>query len=141
MASTYAQLRQIHFAFVVTCFLYFGLLVYLNLPEKPVPGVFPLAMGFAAVSAVSVGQTLRQKLVFAPAAALISDPESTAILRKWRGGNIVSFVFAESVMLFGVALKFMGERWNIVAIFFAAGLLLLLLWAPRKIEALPSGVR
>jgi hypothetical protein len=45
----------------------------------------------------------------------------------------VSFAFAESVMLFGVVLKFLGERWSIVSIFFGVGLLLLLLWAPQKI--------
>ena len=60
-----------------------------------------------------------------------------AILRRWRAGNVLSFTFAESIMLLGVVLKFLGERWSIVAIFFAAGLLMLLLWAPKKIEAVP----
>jgi len=121
--------------------MYFGLLIYLKLPESQVPAVFPLALGFGAISTISVGLILRQRLVMAPAAALASDPENKAVLRRWRGGNIVSFAFAESIMLFGVVLKFMGERWNIVAVFFAAGLLMLLLWTPKKIEALPPGVR
>jgi hypothetical protein len=56
-------------------------------------------------------------------------------------GNLVSFAFAESVMLFGVVLKFLGERWSVASLFFGVGLLLLLLWSPRKIEILPTAVR
>jgi hypothetical protein len=141
MKSTFSQLRSIHFAFVITCFLYIGILIYLKLPEKQVSTIFPLALGFVTVSTLSVGQTLRRKLVIAPAAALVSDPENTTILQRWRTGNIVSFVFAESIMLYGVVLKFMGARWNIAAIFLVARLLLQLLWAPRKIETMPRGVR
>jgi len=141
MTSTYSQLRLIHFVFVITWFMYLGVLIYLKLPESQVPTAFPLALGFVAISTISVGQTLRQRLVIATAVALVSDPENKTILRRWRAGNIVSFTFAESVMLFGVVLKFLGERWNIVAIFFAVGLLMLLLWSPKRIEALPPGVR
>ena len=141
MTSTYSQLRLIHFVFVITWFMYLGVLIYLKLPESQVPTAFPLALGFVAISTISVGQTLRQRLVIATAATLVSDPENKTILRRWRAGNIVSFTFAESIMLFGVVLKFLGERWNIVAIFFAAGLLMLLLWSPKRIEALPPGVR
>jgi len=141
MVSTYSQLRLIHLAFVFAWFMYIGLLFYLQLPEKPVPIILPVALGVVAISSVSVAQTLRRKLVFAPAAALVSDPENTAMLRQWRAGNIVSFAFGESVMLFGVVLKFAGERWTVVSLFFSVGLLLLLLWTPRRIEVLPPGVR
>jgi len=139
MTSTYSQLRLIHFAFVITWFMYLAVLIYLKFPESQVPTVFPLVLGFVAISTISVGQTLRQRLVIAPAAALVSGPENKTILRRWRAGNIVSFAFAESIMLFGVVLKFLGERWSIVAIFFAVGLLMLLLWSPKEIAALPPG--
>ena len=134
MASTYSQLRLIHLAFVLAWFIYLGLLFYLQFPEKSVPIIFPAALGTIAVSTISVAQTLRQKLLFPPATALVSDPENAALLRRWKVGNLVSFTFAESVMLFGVVLKFLGERWSIVSIFFGVGLLLLLLWAPQKIQ-------
>jgi hypothetical protein len=94
-----------------------------------------------AISSIQLCHTLRQKLLFAPAAALVSDPENAVLLRQWRAGNIVSFAFAESVMLFGVILKFLGERWSIVSIFFGIGLLLLLLWSPKKSQTLPPGAR
>jgi hypothetical protein len=141
MVSIYSQLRLIHLAFVFTWFMYLGLLFYLRLPEKSVPIILTVALGTIAASTISVAQTLRQKLLFAPATALVSDPENAVLLRRWRAGNIVSFAFAESVMLFGVVLKFLGERWSIVSIFFGVGLLLLLLWAPQKIQTLTPGAR
>lgn len=141
MLSTFQRLRLIHTAFVFTWFMYIGLVVYLQLPEKPVPPVIPVALGVAAVSSISVARILRQKLLVEPARTLVSDPENAPILRRWVSGNIVSFAFAESIVLFGVVLRFLGERWRVAAIFFGAGLLLLLFWAPRKIEALPRGVR
>ncbi len=54
---------------------------------------------------------------------------------------MLSFCIAETITLFGLVLKFLGFDWNTAAIFFAAGMLLLLLWMPRKIEAMPRGVR
>ena len=141
MNSTFSQLRLIHRAFVLAWFTYLGLLIYLHWPEKPVPIIFPTVMGILAISSIQVGLTMRQKLLFAPAAALISDPENVVLLRRWRAGNIVSFAFAESIMLFGVVLKFLGERWSIVSIFFGTGLLLLFLWSPRESQTLPSGAR
>jgi len=141
VTSTFSQLRLIHRAFVLTWCMYLGILIYLHWPEKPVPIIFPMALGVVAISSIQVVRTLRLKLLFAPAAALVSDPENAVLLRRWRSGNIVSFVFAESIMLFGVVLKFLGEQWSIVSFFFGIGLLLLLLWSPRKIQTLLPGGR
>jgi hypothetical protein len=82
MVSIYSQLRLIHLAFVFTWFMYLGLLFYLQLPEKPVPMIFPVALGVVAMSTTSVAPTLRQKLLLAP--ALVSDPENPVLLRRWR---------------------------------------------------------
>jgi len=40
-------------------------------------------------------------------------------------------------MLFGVVLKFLGVRWTVAGLFFAFGLVLLVLWMPR-LELYPS---
>lgn len=81
MTSTFSQLRMIHRAFVLTWFMYLGILIYLHLPEKPVPIIFPAALGVVAISSIAAANTLRQKLLFAPAAALVSDPENAVLLR------------------------------------------------------------
>jgi hypothetical protein len=134
MRQTLLYLRLIHAVFILTWFQFIFLLVYLHLPEHAVPFLYPLALGAVAVTAVFVCIHLRKQFLHEPAAILESQPENQALLNRWRTGNILSFTFAESTMLFGVLLKFLGERWRIVAIFFLAGLALILLWTPRAIK-------
>jgi len=40
-------------------------------------------------------------------------------------------------MLFGVVLKFLGQRWTVSGVFFAFGLVLLVVWMP-KLAIYPS---
>jgi len=48
------------------------------------------------------------KRVRPAAQTLQTQPDDAVALVRWRAGNIVSFVFAEAVMLYGFALRFMG---------------------------------
>lgn len=138
MASTLLQLRLVHGAFLFTWFMYVALVVYLRWPEKPLEMQIPLAMGFITLVLISTALKIRRLLVHMPAAALASQPQDAALLKKWRGGNVFSFAAGESIMLFGVVLKFLGAEWKIAGIFFAVGLLFLLLWTPRRIATTTS---
>jgi hypothetical protein len=141
MNAAFLQLRLIHSAYIVTMFLFIFVIRVTNPPEQAVPIVFPVVMAILAVSIASVGLMLRKQFLHSSAAALALNPEDPKLLQRWRVGNLISFCFAEATMLLGVVLKFMGEQWKIVLPFFAAGLLLLVLWTPRKIQAMPRGVR
>jgi hypothetical protein len=139
------QLRVIHCAFLVTWFLF--ILVIERVHPAAGPGeanldsVFPLAFGFVCVSEIVVALFFRARFIAASEAVLRSEPENRAALVKWRTGNMLSFCIAETITLFGLVLKFLGFDWKTAAVFFAAGMLLLLFWMPRKIEAMPRGVR
>lgn len=80
---------------------------------------------------VAGGVALRKKRVGAPMEVLRCEPENGVALAQWRGGNIFSFAQAETVTLFGVALKFLGASWSVAGIFFLLELVLMLLWTPR----------
>ena len=132
MKAAFLQLRLIHGSFVLSWFLFILLTVYIIHPVDKLTGMtVPLAVGVAALSSISVAQTLRQKLVIAPAEELARQPDNAALLQRWRSGNIVQFAFAESVTLLGLVLKLLGASWPVAAPFFAVGLLMLLLSAPR----------
>ena len=141
MSAIFLQLRLIHTAFLVTWFLFIFVLRFANPAEHVLPSTLSGTFAVGAVSIAFVGLKLRQPFLHAPAAALATQPEDPRLLQRWRIGNLLSFCFAENPTLLGVALKLLGERWNIVAGFFALGLLLLILWTPRKIQGLPRGVR
>jgi len=132
MKATFAQLRIIHTAFVFSWLMFILVTVYILHPADKLTGMtVPLAVGVAALSSISVAQTLRQKLVIAPAEELARQPDNAALLQRWRSGNIVQFAFAESVTLLGLVLRLLGASWPVAAPFFAVGLLMLLLSAPR----------
>ena len=132
MKATFAQLRIIHTAFVFSWLMFILVTVYILHPaDKLTSMTVPLAVGVAALSSISVAQTLRQKLVIAPAEELARQPDNAALLQRWRSGNIVQFAFAESVTLLGLVLRLLGASWPVAAPFFAVGLLMLLLSAPR----------
>jgi len=132
MKAAFLQLRLIHGSFILSWFLFILVTVYIIQPVDKLTGMtVPLALGVAALSGISVAQTLRQKLVVAPAQELARQPDNAALLQRWRSGNIVQFAFAESVTLFGLVLRFFGASWPVAAPFFAVGLLMLLLSAPR----------
>ena len=132
MKAAFLQLRLIHGSFILSWFLFILLTVYIIHPVDKLTGMtVPLAVGVAALSSISVAQTLRQKLVIAPAEELARQPDNAALLQRWRSGNIVQFAFAESVTLLGLVLKLLGASWPVAAPFFAVGLLMLLLNAPR----------
>jgi len=136
MRAAFLQLRLIHGSFILSWFLFILLTVYIiHLMDKLTVMTVPLALGVAALSSISVAQTLRQRLVIVPAEELARQPDNAALLQRWRSGNIVQFAFAESVTLFGLVLRLLGASLPIAAPFFALGLLMLLLNAPRD----PSG--
>jgi len=132
MKAAFLQLRLIHAAFILSWFLFILLTVYIIQPMHKLTGLtVPLALGVAALSSISVAQTLRPKLVIAPAEELARQSDNAALLQRWRSGNIMQFAFAESVTLFGLVLKLLGASWPVAAPFFTVGLLMLLLNAPR----------
>jgi len=132
MKAAFLQLRIIQGSFVLSWFLFILLTVYIIHPVDKLTGMtVPLALGVATLSGISVAQTLRQKLVTAPANELAGQPDNAALLQRWRSGNILQFAFAESITLFGLVSRLLGASWAVAAPFFAVGLLLLLLSAPR----------
>lgn len=141
MRAIFLQLRLIHSAFVVTWFLFIFVLRVANPAEGALQPAVLTVFTLVAVSIVFVGLKLRQQFVHVSASALAAQPEDTQLLQRWRVGNLLSLCFAENPTLLGVVLKFLGASWNIVAMFFGLGLLLLILWAPRRIQAMPRGVR
>jgi hypothetical protein len=76
-------------------------------------------------------------MVTESAAKLSTNSEDTASLKRWRSGVLLSYTCAESVVLYGFALKLLGARWNVAGLFLVVGILLLVAWTP-KLEGPPG---
>jgi hypothetical protein len=131
------SLRIIHIAFV------FAAVAYAVVPLPSRSGLHaPLTiMLFAycivALALVVAGIFVRTRLVQPASFAIQNNPEDAAALRRWRMGVLLSFVFSESLVGFGMMLRLAGASGNIYGVFYAVGIFFLLAWRPR-LELPPS---
>ncbi len=131
LAKTYKELRLLHFAFLLTWSLFILCIQMVKPQARTVQPLIFYALAIVVITDIAVGVALRKKRVDAPMEVLRREPENGGALAQWRAGNIFSFAQAETVTLFGVALKFLGANWSVAGIFFLLGLVLMLLWTPR----------
>lgn len=135
MDRNFQQIRIIHAIFLMTWFLFLLQIKIVSPQERPIPIVFPAVMGILCISEIGLALFFRARYISAAVEVLRSDPANPTALAKWRMGNLLCFVFAETVTLFGLVLKFLGAGWNVAGIFFGVGLCLMLLWTPRPIKS------
>lgn len=90
---------------------------------------------FAAVAVLElvIGIYLRGKLDPLYDARRL-DPENTSLIGQRQVRHIVLFALSESIVLFGFVLRFLGTPLSYCIPFYAAGIMLLLLSAPRKLD-------
>ena len=131
LAKTYKELRFFHFMFVRTWFLFILCIQVVKPQARTVQPMIFYALAIVVIMDMALGVALRKKRVDAPIEVLRREPENGGALAQWRAGNIFSFAQAETVTLFGVALKFLGANWSFAGIFSLLGLVLMLLWTPR----------
>ena len=121
--KTLQAMRIIHFAFLGTAVAYLFLpLAYSPPVRQTSPPVVPLAMGIVSLSALGVTVFYRSRMVQPASELLRNNPEDKITIGRWRGGVILSLAFCESVVLFGLALKLVGNSWSVCGIFYAVGM-------------------
>lgn len=134
-------MRTVHAGFLVSWCAFIYVVNIIQPSSTGAPEFFPVTLGMVAASEIGLALFLRSRFIATAEAALRSNPEDRAAAAKWMRGQLLSLVLAETVTLFGLVLKVLGFGWSVIGVFFGAGLLLLLLWMPRKIHMIPRGVR
>lgn len=93
--------------------------------------VLPLAMGFTCVAILGVAMYLRKQRITPAEEILRNTPEDNSAALKWRSGVIISLVFCESIVMYGMVLRILGVSWAVSGIFYAVGIFFMLAWWPR----------
>lgn len=124
------EVRVLHAVFVATWLLFIVCLRILNLPPRTFDSRLAYIFAIVSVTDIGIGTVLRSRRLSPALETLRVRPDDSNALAQWRTGNILGFVYAQTVTLFGFLLRFLGAPWNIAGIFFAVGLLLLLVWTP-----------
>lgn len=126
-------LRIVHGALLVSIVLY-GFILWKLPAQKPqrVDASMLIALGALAVVMIAIGMGVRAKFVREAFETLRTKPDDAESLAHWRKGDIVSAALAEAIVLYGVAIHFIGGSTRQVAPFFVVGALVMLLWWPQR---------
>ena len=78
------------------------------------------------------GFRVRRRVIFRSLQALAKDSSNLKALKQWEAGQVIGLAMAEGVVQWGLVVRMVlgGALWQ-ASLFYAAGLLLLLLWTPR----------
>ena len=90
-----------------------------------------LTVGLALYAAL-VGFFFRRRLIHRSDEALAKDASDPKALKQWEVGHLIGMSMAEGIAIWGVVVRMVigGTLWQ-ASLFYATGVLLLLLWTPR----------
>jgi len=93
-----------------------------------------IGIAVCAVLDIAVAFFFRQKTSNSALEVLRSDPENVQAIGRWGTGQLVSLVLAESVLLFGFALRFLGAPLLHSVPYYLVSLVLLLWFRPAEAD-------
>ena len=131
--ATLRVLRTIHGALFCSILLYVVVIVQIS-PQDPRGNATVLLtpLGILSVLILGIAFFVRSRKIRPAFETLQTKPDDAESLRRWRVGALVSAALAESVVLYGVAIHFMGGTGRQAAPFFIAGAVAMLAWWPRR---------
>jgi cytochrome b561 len=86
-------------------------------------------LGVAIVGVIFV---VRRTLVLRSAENLVANPDDSLTLNHWKSGYFVTYALCEALALFGLALRFMGFKFEQSLPFYIGGFVLLFFFGPRE---------
>jgi hypothetical protein len=89
-------------------------------------------MGVAIVGVIFV---VRRTLVLRSAETLATHPDDSLTLNHWKSGYIATYALCEALAVFGLVLRFLGNRFEQSLPFYIGGFVLLFFFGPRDPEA------
>lgn len=134
MDTQLRTLRIVRAAMLVAAIMYVFIAERLVQAHDPLPTSFYFAMIAVAAGSALLALIFRNKSVPLGAAAAPLQATDTAKVRRWMVSYIVPYALAESVVLDGLVLRFVGATFPQVLPFYVGGVALLLLLAPRLPE-------
>jgi len=129
--ATLALLRKVRWAPLVSIGLYAIVCLRAPIPHAP-KSVVLLVIAALALGLVAVIFFVRRKLITAAETVLASQPNDPAALARLRGGYIMIWAFTESIVLYGLVLRYLGFSFTQVTPFFVGGFALMLFMPPRR---------
>ncbi|MGB8542060.1 MAG: hypothetical protein WCD49_10545 [Candidatus Acidiferrales bacterium] len=131
--GTFRALRTVHFVLLASILLYIWAGEKVIRHNQQVPGrAFSTAFGLFAAATSVAALVVRTKTIQPALDLLQTQPNDTSALNRWRSGSILSYVLAESVVLFGFSLRIFGGTLALSAPFYIAAIVLMIFLRPQR---------
>jgi magnesium-transporting ATPase (P-type) len=126
------SIRIIHAALLLAMILYVLMAEALTRHDLGDIQVIWFAFLLTALMIVAVAFFVRIQMLKPATETLEEKSDDPRALARYSAGNILSYVFAESVVLFGMALRLIGGTTTQSLPFYVVGISLMLVWWPRR---------
>lgn len=131
MKQTLQLIQTVRVFLIGSILLYFW--IVWKLPSSIVPNPFVFRVLTVVAVLMVIGIFLIRKIQVLPAeASLATQTQDASALLRLRQGYLVTYVLSEAIVLYGVALHFLGNSLMRVTPFFLAGLVLMLYFGPKR---------
>jgi hypothetical protein len=125
-------MRLVHIGLVFAAAAYLAVPWLVGKPMmRKTPMAMILALGAVAFASLAGAGLLRARLLPAAGEALRRNADDAGAIQRWRAVVLLSLALSETAVLFGLALRLAGAPGKVCAIFYGAGIFLLLAWTPR----------
>lgn len=130
IVNTVRWARTLHLVLFLSIFLYVIAGEMQHPALESIPPLMQYGLFVVAGSVTIVAVVFRQMTAGSAEEVLRRTPDDAVALARWRVGQLVSYVLAESVALFGFALRFLGAPFGRVLPYYAAASVLFLVFRP-----------
>ena len=136
MEKLMRELRILHGVFLVSmiAIVAVGELVPIEAAFGNEANLVAAVLAFMALADLTVGFFMRSSMLESAREAYRKNPKDDSWVRGWRGGNFIAFVFAETVVLFGMVVRITSGSREFALPFYIVGVAVLILWTPRRPE-------
>jgi hypothetical protein len=126
-------IRYVHFAILLSVALYIWIAEFLRRGRsEEISNEIYWGLAIAGAGLLAAAFLVRQRMLDPVVQTLQTQPDDAAAIGRWRVGYIIIFSFCEGVVLCGFLARFLGSSAMQAAPFYASGIVLLLLFYPRR---------
>jgi hypothetical protein len=126
-------IRYIHFAILVSVVLYIGVAEFVKRDRsEEISSEIYWALAIVGAGLAATAFLVRQMMLDPAHQALHMEPNDAVAVGRWRVGYIIIFSCCEGLVVCGFLARFLDSTVAQAAPFYAAGIILLLLFFPRR---------
>lgn len=128
-------LRFLHMVFIMSVIAFIAVGEFVPLPRNTEMDIMVPLFGLVAIADLGLGFFLRKNTLDQAREILQRDRDNKEAVESWRRGHFLGFVFAETIVFFGLAIRLLTGNLQYAIPFYIAGLAALIFWMPRRHDA------